>query len=53
MIQSGVRIIEMFGLGSLHTPAGVLRVLLLQTGEAEAAVEDADYEEDSHDDDGD
>ena len=53
MIQSGVGIIEMFGLGSLHTPARVLRVLLLQTGEAEAAAEAADYDENPHGDDGD
>ena len=53
MIQSGVGIVEMFGLGSLHTPARVLGVLLLQTGEAEAAAEAADYDENPHGDDGD
>ena len=49
MIQPGVGIVEMFGLGSLHTPARVLGVLLLQAGEAEAAAEDGD-DEDPHDD---
>ena len=49
MIQPGVGIVCMFGLGRLHTASRVLAVLLLQVGQAEAAGEEAD-DEDPHDD---
>ena len=47
MVQTSVRIVEMFGLGSLHTPRRVLGVLLLQRGQTEGGGEEGD-ESDLH-----
>ena len=48
MIQTGVGIVEMFGLGSLYTPASVLAVLLLQAGQTEASGDDEADDDDPH-----
>ena len=42
MVQTSIRIVEMFGLGSLNTSRGVLSVLLLQGGQAEVPGEDGE-----------